>query len=153
MENQYVELVNNNLIITNLDNFAMPFIRYKVGDMAKSISDKPCSCGRNSLRIMHLMGRDNENIVLDNRKVINGEFFEFLFFGYKSVEKFQVVYYKKSSKLQIRLKIRGKSENLDEIVKKEIYNKFKFQNVEIIETDNFDKTPTGKFKFVFSVDE
>ncbi|MEW5803023.1 MAG: hypothetical protein AB1847_13060 [bacterium] len=153
MENQYVEVIDNDIIVTNLNNYAMPFIRYKIGDMAQGISEEPCACGRNSSRLIDLMGRDNENIVLEDKKVINAIFFQYLFFGNKSVEKFQVIYFKKVNKLQIRLQLSSESEEILEIIRKKIYNNFKFNNIEIVKTREFVSTPSGKFRFVFSMDE
>lgn len=43
-------------LITNLDNFAMPLIRYRNGDIIK-LSDQACTCGRSGLLIESIQGR------------------------------------------------------------------------------------------------
>ena len=68
-EHVYVETVDENgdhvinqpgnVLVTDLDNKAMPFIRYELGDIAV-ISDEPCSCGRSSRVISELIGRSQD---------------------------------------------------------------------------------------------
>lgn len=47
------------VLVTDLDNYSMPFIRYELGDVAV-ISDKQCSCGRSSHIISELLGRSQD---------------------------------------------------------------------------------------------
>ncbi len=47
------------VVVTDLDNFAMPFIRYALGDVAV-LSDKPCACGRSTKIISELHGRTQD---------------------------------------------------------------------------------------------
>lgn len=44
------------VFLTNLDNYAMPLIRYENGDVL-TLADKDCSCGRHSQLIAHIDGR------------------------------------------------------------------------------------------------
>lgn len=151
-ENQYVELVGNEIIVTNLNNYVMPFIRYKVGDLASAIDTAPCSCGRFSPRIVSLMGRDNDNIELPNGKVINGEFFEFLFFGVPSVVQYQVIFKRSTGRLLIRLHLSEHVSEIADMLKQSMLEKYGFHDVDIEYSDVFDKTQTGKLRFVYSVD-
>jgi phenylacetate-CoA ligase len=148
-ENQYVEVSGEDILLTNLNNFAMPFLRYKVGDLASSIDASPCSCGRHAPRIVNLLGRDNDNIELADGKVINGEFFEFLFFGIASVIQYQVVYRRSADRLQVKLHLRDDSVDAGGIVKEIMREKFNYDKVDIVYSDTFDKTPTGKLRFVY----
>lgn len=151
-ENQYVELVGQEIIVTNLNNYVMPFIRYKVGDLASSIDYGPCTCGRFSPRIKSLVGRDNDNIELPSGKVINGEFFEFLFFGMPSVIQYQIIFKRSTGRLLIRLQLNESSTDIVTMLKQTMLEKFGFANVDVEYADSFDKTPTGKLRFVYSVD-
>jgi phenylacetate-CoA ligase len=151
-ENQYVELDGNDIIITNLNNYAMPFLRYRVGDLASRIDTSPCTCGRNSPRIVSLLGRDNDNIELPSGKVINGEFFEFLFFGISTVIQYQVVYHRSLDQLEVKLHLKDNSVDVGSIIFEIMKEKFDYNNVNIIYCDSFDKTATGKLRFVYSKD-
>ena len=151
-ENQYVELIGKDIVVTNLNNYLMPFIRYKVGDLASSIDNTPCSCGRYSPRIVSLVGRDNDNIELPNGKVINGEFFEFLFFGVPSVIQYQVVFKRSTGRLLIKLHLSEFSAELGNMLKQAMQEKYGFDAVDVEYGDSFDKTPTGKLRFVYCID-
>lgn len=151
-ENQYIELVGNEIIATNLNNYVMPFIRYKVGDLASAIDYTPCSCGRCSPRIVSLMGRDNDNIELPSGKVINGEFFEFLFFGIPAVIQYQVIFKRSTGRLLVRLHLSEHSGDIEAMLKQTMLDKYGFTGLDFEYTDAFDKTPTGKLRFVYSVD-
>lgn len=53
------------VLVTDLDNRAMPLIRYQLGDTA-TLSDAPCACGRKSLIIAELMGRSQDFLSASN---------------------------------------------------------------------------------------
>lgn len=59
-------------VITGLDNFAMPLIRYEIGDII-SLSNSSCSCGRNTQMIKKIVGRTNSYVILPSGKKIPGE--------------------------------------------------------------------------------
>jgi len=70
-ENFILEVVKNDesvspgeegkVLVTNLNSFAMPFIRYDIGDLGKIFPDT-CTCGRN-LSLFKPIGRDYEYFV------------------------------------------------------------------------------------------
>lgn len=55
------------IVVTDLDNRAMPFIRYRTGDLG-ILSDEPCRCGRHSPVLATVQGRMSEIIVGPNGK-------------------------------------------------------------------------------------
>lgn len=46
------------MVITTLDNAAMPLVRYAIGDLAVAPSATPCSCGRPGAVIPRILGRE-----------------------------------------------------------------------------------------------
>lgn len=63
------------IVLTNLFNYAMPFIRYNIGDVGVPSDDK-CPCGR-TLPLMSLIkGRSGDFIVLPNGKKLSPAFFD-----------------------------------------------------------------------------
>lgn len=78
-ENVIVEIVRNNrsvaeeetgeVVITNLNRFAMPIIRYKNGDLAR-LTHQPCPCGCKLPMIAEIIGRAGEDISLPCGKTI-----------------------------------------------------------------------------------
>jgi phenylacetate-CoA ligase len=65
------------IAVTNLDNYAMPFIRYLNGDQAVA-SGNDCSCGRQLPMIEKVVGRTVDLIVGLNGRRVHGEFFTHL---------------------------------------------------------------------------
>lgn len=66
------------LVITELNNIAMPLIRYRTGDMA-SISDKKCQCGRSLPVIENLVGRSYDMVRNKEGEIFHGEYFMYIF--------------------------------------------------------------------------
>lgn len=57
------------VVITNLNRFSMPIIRYKNGDLAR-FEPGPCSCGCRLPLIVEIVGRTGEDIFLPDGKSI-----------------------------------------------------------------------------------
>lgn len=63
MEGVYVEEVNNEILITNLQLKSFPIIRYKLGDyISLAPRNENCTCGKKHLIIKEITGRVGENI-------------------------------------------------------------------------------------------
>ncbi|MCD4675631.1 MAG: hypothetical protein K8S18_06485 [Desulfobacula sp.] len=146
MENQYVELEDNQILVTNLNNFGMPLIRYKIGDLAEKIITDSCSCGRKTKKLIGLRGRESEMIVLPNGKIIHGEYFTHLFYGIHDVQTFNVEFHVKQVKLIIRCN--DISEKDEEKIKETIEHDFSVNNVEFLKMEIIQKTITGKYRFI-----
>jgi phenylacetate-CoA ligase len=58
-------------LITDLDNHAMPILRYANGD-AGVLAAQPCPCGRIGGRILSLQGRVNDLLVTEDGACISG---------------------------------------------------------------------------------
>jgi phenylacetate-CoA ligase len=57
---------------TELHNRTMPFVRYRMGDLAR-ISDEQCTCGRRTRLLVDLSGRSNDGFILaDGRRLAPG---------------------------------------------------------------------------------
>ncbi len=59
------------VVVTDLMNYGMPVIRYKIGDWAV-YSDEQCPCGRQTRLIAKVTGRDADFIVTPEGKIISG---------------------------------------------------------------------------------
>ena len=59
------------LLVTDLVNFAMPLIRYQIGDVA-TVSDTPCGCGRGLPVLEKVEGRDADYVVTPAGSLISG---------------------------------------------------------------------------------
>jgi len=77
--------------VTYLKNWAMPFIRYDTGDLGRILSDQPCGCGRETLRLAPVSGRQSDAIRTAAGKIIHGEYFTHLLYGAAGVREFQFI--------------------------------------------------------------
>lgn len=77
------------IVVTDLHNFGMPFIRYEIGDLGVATSKK-CSCGRGLPLIADVVGRTLDVIKTPEGKVVPGEFFPHLIKDFPDIARFQV---------------------------------------------------------------
>jgi phenylacetate-CoA ligase len=71
-ESVYTEVEpSGHLLVTDLSNYAMPLIRYRVGDVV-TVSDDPCPCGRGLPLLGKVMGRDADYVVTPAGSLISG---------------------------------------------------------------------------------
>jgi len=83
-----------NLLITPLFKSPMPFLRYRVGDLAE-LGDSDCPCGRPQMLLRKIMGRAGEVFKTKDGRLIEPNFWCIAFEGgrqSRDVERFQVVY-------------------------------------------------------------
>ena len=99
-ENNLVEIIRGNgqpskpgeegrIVVTNLNNYAMPFIRYDTEDIG-AYSDKVCPCGRGLPLLAAVKGRAVDVFTSPSGKLLHGEFFTHLFYKTRGVYQFQV---------------------------------------------------------------
>ncbi len=99
-ENLYVEVMRDGrpakpgelgeLVVTDLHNYGMPFIRYAIGDVGIA-SDRRCPCGRGLPLLEDVEGRVLDLIVTPDGRMVPGEFFPHLMKEFSEVRQFQVV--------------------------------------------------------------
>lgn len=78
------------IVVTLLTNYAMPLIRYRIGDMGVW-AEHSCTCGRHSRLLQTVTGRVVDQVRTRDGGVIDGTIFNKLFYARKWVTKFQVV--------------------------------------------------------------
>lgn len=82
IENNYIEFINSKgesaapgeegaIVVTNLNNKAMPIIRYKIEDVGVP-SDRTCKCGRNLPLIERVTGRVADFLVRKDGSLVAG---------------------------------------------------------------------------------
>jgi phenylacetate-CoA ligase len=78
------------LVVTDLFNYGMPFIRYATGDRAVAGLGE-CSCGRGLPLLKKVTGRQLDMLRTPDGRLIPGEFFPHLIKDFPAVRQFQVV--------------------------------------------------------------
>jgi len=164
-ENVIVEIVNDEgnpvpvgeegkILVTNLHNYAMPFIKYDIGDMG-AISNHVCPCGRGLPLLARLSGRTTDVILTRSGRFIPAMALPWGFLGSLDVEQIQIVQ-ESYEKVVVKLVVdREPSQSrLDEITE-EILRQWRPQigkdtelSIELL--DRIPLTRTGKRKMVIS---
>jgi phenylacetate-CoA ligase len=98
-ENLLVEIVKDGrqvapgelgeIVITRLDNFVMPFVRYRSGDLGV-LNSAACECGRSLPLLQKIEGRVQDAIVTAEGRIISGPFFAHVMKDCPDVREFQV---------------------------------------------------------------
>lgn len=78
------------IIVTDLRNYAMPFIRYRIQDLGRA-SDEVCKCGRGLSVMQSIEGRDSDIIKTIDGKYLMVQFFVVFFEYQQGVEQFQII--------------------------------------------------------------
>lgn len=81
---------HGDVLLTGLNNYAMPFIRYRVGDIA-SWADGPCACGWQGPRLKEVTGRTGEFVRSPGGKIIFSTAFSGVMQAAGGAAAFQVV--------------------------------------------------------------
>jgi phenylacetate-CoA ligase len=81
------------VVITDLNNYCMPFIRYRIGDLAEAVDDSiACPCGRGAPRVGAIEGRVQSIIQGADGRYLPGTFFAHYLKEFDhAIKKFQVV--------------------------------------------------------------
>ena len=78
------------LVVTDLDNYGMPFIRYAMEDTGSIVRDK-CECGLGLPRLEAAIGRTFDIVQAPNGNLLGGSFWTVLSRQAKGIERFQVI--------------------------------------------------------------
>lgn len=78
------------LIVTDLNNLAMPRLRYEIGDYG-AISQRTCACGMGLPILDRLAGRAEEMFVTKHGKYVHGQMFAHMIRRLDDIEQYQVI--------------------------------------------------------------
>jgi phenylacetate-coenzyme A ligase PaaK-like adenylate-forming protein len=139
------------LLITDLDNRAMPLIRYRNGD-AGQIAAPGCPCGRSLGRIVRLDGRVNDMLLTTSGGKFSGVIATHSFRLIDHVESYQVVQ-RAPGQATVRI-VRGPSYD-PAVEEPKVYSIFRKHlgegsQVAIEYVTSIAKTPAGKARFVIN---
>jgi len=149
MEDFIVEEKNGNILVTDLNNFSMPFIRYEIGDCGYIKNIGKCKCGRHSFIISELAGRVSDFILCPSGKIISLHYLTLLFQEYyEDIDGFQVI--QKSPK-DLDVRICKTTNNKFEELKKTLETETGM-NIKLIFVKNISLTNAGKRRIIEKID-
>jgi len=149
-EGEHVALEEvGSIVATDLTNYAMPFIRYEVGDLGVP-SDETCVCSRGLPLMRKLVGRTSEVLVSATGKLIIGDLF-FLydrFYDIARIKQYQII---QETPMKITVGIipeRGYSQKDTEVIKKAVLSIMGNMEVEVELVDKIPSSESGKVQAV-----
>jgi len=113
------------IVCTSLFNYAMPFIRYAVGDIGKASEENACPCGRTFPLMKIVEGRKDAIVVLPDGRVISSFAFMAAMYQlsfYKDIEQFRIIQ-KKDNLFNFLIKMNNNSSK-KKIAEKELTTLF-----------------------------
>jgi phenylacetate-CoA ligase len=135
------------VVITDLNNYCLPFIRYRIGDLAEAVDpDETCPCGRGLPRLGKIEGRVQSIIIGSKGQYIPGTFFAHLFKDYDhAIRQFQIVQTERGA---ITLKVvKGKrfsDETMNEVLARLHHFLGADMRIAVDFQDNIEMVRTGK---------
>ena len=139
------------IVLTHLDNWAMPFIRYRTGDVAQ-FDRQMCQCGRNLSTMKKIQGRATDFIVTPDGRWQHGLSLIYVIRDIPGVAEFKIVQ-EAADDVKVFLKIhktlfpeKGKSQIIEGFKKR----MGQMVNVNIEMVDEIKKDASGKYRYVVS---
>lgn len=156
-DNVFLEILDKNdqpvkkgeegeIVVTTLNNYYMPLLRYKIGD--RGIKGDDLDFG--TLKIRDVLGRTLGVIHKKDGSKIDGQFFTTLFFDKKGIKQFQLIQ-KTISNLQLKI-VKAEDFNAEELkailerIKKELID----VEIDVSFCEQINLTSTGKIMYVYS---
>jgi phenylacetate-CoA ligase len=140
------------VVITQLENWGSPLIRYNLQDLAIPLEDtNPCPLGLGLSRIKSVLGRQHDLIRLSNGLIVHGQFFSVLMVQTPSVRLFQVIQ-KEPDFFEILVVTDGDEFPTDEedFLKAKIHKYVGDVEIIITRVPDIPRETSGKFRFVRS---
>ncbi len=146
------------VVLTSLYNFAMPFIRYSLGDISQPSSDS-CSCGRVFPLIKNIQGRRDSFVTLPDFRIVSPRVLtvamsEFRF--YRNIEQFRIVQRRKDL-FEVYLKLRSEFKDTATVASELAVHLSKALSAEDLDVtfnvqfvDEIPLSNTGRLRAVFS---
>jgi phenylacetate-CoA ligase len=159
----YVEIVDSegnrlpagmegNIVVTCLSNYAMPLVRYQIGDRGILSAESSCVCGRRGQMLERVLGRNDDVFKMEDGTQVNGGYVSVLLYFRPWVLKYQIVQKSYSS---ILFKIKKTEEDCDPEELADITRKVRALmgekcRVDFEFVDDIPNSPSGKFRYTIS---
>jgi len=138
------------IVITDLCNYAMPFIRYETGDLGV-LSDEMCPCGRGLPLMKSIEGRTTDILRRDDGGYVSSPGLTVVIKDFRNIKQIQII-----QKIigHVTLKVvKGESysdkdsELLEQVMKRYLGSN---TQIDMCYVDSIPVTPSGKYRFTIS---
>lgn len=165
MEHNLVEILDENdqpvpdgvegeIVVTNLNNFSMPLIRYRIGDRGIMMPYQDCSCGCGYPKLKEITGRVGDVFRTADGQAVSPGFFAHLIgvvADQKGIKKYQAVQHTPKS-LTLRIVLEDQQISVDfSLIIEKIKNLFGTDcEVKVDLVNKIEKTSSGKYRYTIS---
>lgn len=135
------------VVITDLNNYCMPFVRYRIGDLAVAMDpNERCACGRAAPRIGDIQGRVQSIIVGEGKRFLPGTFFAHYFKElHFAIQRYQVHQTREGAiSLSIVKGLRYSDDVLDEVLATLRAHLGQGMQIDVVFVDRIELVRTGK---------
>lgn len=138
------------IVITPFHSYGMPFIRYRVGDLAVAAEQVPCACGRGLPAVERIVGRTSDIVVTPEGELFHPGYFNYLFRTTRGLRQFQVVQ-TRADRLVVKLVTDPdfKATTLTALQEK-IHQDMGTLDIQWETMDEIPPHPSGKHRFIIS---
>jgi len=138
-------------LVTDLDNHALPMIRYRNGD-AGALASPGCACGRSLARITRIDGRVNDVLFRTSGEAVSGAIGPHAFKMVEGVEQFQIVQRRPGQVLVRVVRLPGYVAATEEAKIDRAFRQHlgRDAEIEIRYVDAIPRTPAGKARFIIN---
>ncbi|MDD4495371.1 MAG: phenylacetate--CoA ligase family protein, partial [Eubacteriales bacterium] len=134
------------VLVTDLNNFVMPRIRYKLGDLAV-ISQTSCDCGINLPVIEKLQGREDDIFLAKDGTLVHSEYFTYIARSMDGIKQFQMLQHTPNSVTFTIVKTDDFKDESAELIVNSIKDKLGVTDINLVYTDDIPVEGSGKYRF------
>lgn len=145
--------VDGDIVVTCLTNFAMPLIRYRIGDRGALAPAGSCPCGRRGQMLDRVLGHSGETFRSSDGALVDGGYLSGMMYLREWVQKFQVVQHEFDDiefKVVLRPRSSAPPEELADIAAKVRRAMGDRCDVRFAFVDAIPPLPSGKFTYTVS---
>lgn len=134
------------VIVTDLHNYSMPRLRYRLGDVAR-LSNEGCECGRQLRVLQTIEGREDDIFVSKEGKLVHGHYWNHIARNTHGIKQFQLVQHDRESvTLKIVKNEKFKPEEVEFFVQ-QIRDVLGSVKVDIVYCREIKPTSSGKVRY------
>jgi phenylacetate-CoA ligase len=138
------------LLITDLDNSATPFVRYAIGD-AGTVAWGRCDCGHHGANLVALEGRLHDEIRTPSGRMLPGQFWTIVSKTVAGVEELQLVQ-RSLSRLELRVKVNDEwRDEFARVLQAKVREAVgEDVSLDVVRVEEIERTAAGKRRFIIS---
>ncbi len=139
------------IISTTLFNFAMPLIRYRIGDIVVPSQNKKCACGRELPLVESIEGRIDSMLITSEGNYISSAAMSLVFQASKNIREAQIIQ-TANDKIVVRVVKEKEFANDDlKYLTEQLRLRVGYRiNIDFEFADKIERTKSGKFNFIIS---